>query len=197
MKSMNYLSAVILAAVVAGPLSAAAQENAAPAPAATPAPAPAMNVAEPAVIDHVVFLARLPTPTELMKGAETQGTPIARMDQTADRMLVVYQYAGGRNVTFAYTLLSSAGSAPAPVAQPAAATTYAVVGATAPTTVVYNEPERVVYYSPSPRYVRYYDPAWDFWAPFAVGVGFGWLGGHGGYHGGWHGGGGHHGGWRH
>jgi len=192
MKSIHYLSAVVLAAVVAGPLAATAQQNAAPAPTAAPAPAPAVSVAEPAVVDHVVFLARLPTPAELMTGAEVQGTPIARMDQTSDRILVVYQYAGGRNVTFAYTLLSSAGSAPAPVAQPVSTTSYAVVGATAPTTVVYAEPERV-YYSPSPRYVRYYDPAWDFWAPFAVGVGFGWIGGHGGYHGGWHGG--HHGGW--
>lgn len=188
MKTMKFFPIALLAAAVVSPW-AQAQENASPASA--PASTPAMNVAEPAVIDHVVFLARLPTPAELMKGAEVQGTPIARMDQTADRILVVYQYAGGRNVTFAYTLLSSAGNAPAPVAQPVSSTTYTVVGATAPTTVVYTEPERV-YYSPSPRYVRYYDPAWDFWAPFAVGVGFGWIGGHN--HGGWHGG--HHGGWR-
>jgi len=48
-----------------------------------------------------------------------------------------------------------------------------------------------VYYE-SPSYVRYYDPAWDFWAPLAIGVGLGWgFGGHGHYYGGYHGG--HHG----
>jgi len=196
MKTLNFFPAILLAAAVVSPL-ARAQETASPAPVA---PAQEINVAEPAVIDRVVFLARLPTPAELMKGAATQGTSIARMDQSADRILVVYQYAGGRTVTFAYTLLSSVGNAPAPVAQPPSTATYAVVGATTPTTVVYTEPERV-YYSPSPRYVRYYDPAWDFWAPLAVGIGVGWYGGH--YsHGGWYGGhysghhGGHRGGWR-
>src|ERR1700712_1955190 len=68
------------------------------------------SVEEPAVIDHVVYLAKLPTPDELMKGAELKATPIVRMDQTADRIVVVYQYAGGRTVTFAYTLLSASGS---------------------------------------------------------------------------------------
>ena len=175
MKTMNYFAAALLAAGISSPL-VMAQDTAAP------VPAQAQSVAEPAVIDHVVYLARLPSPAELMKSAETQGTPIARMDQTSDRILVVYQYAGGRNVTFAYTLLSSAGSAPAPVAQPASAATYTTTPAPA-STVVYAQPDTVYY---SPRYVRYYDPAWDFWAPFAVGVGFGWLGGHGGWHGGWH-----------
>ena len=181
MKIINLLSTVLLVAAVSSPL-ALAQEKAGPAPAAA-------LVAEPAVIDHVVYLARLPTPAELIKGAETQGTSIARMDQTADRILVVYQYAGGRTVTFAYALLSSTGNAPVAVAPQASSTTYTVVGATTPTTVVYTEPERVYY---SPRYVRYYDPAWDFWAPFTVGVGLGWMGGHSGH--GWYGG--HGGGWR-
>ena len=178
MKTMNYFAAALLAAGISGPL-ALAQDNVAPAPAAP-------SVAEPAVIDHVVYLARLPSPAELMKSAETQGTPIARIDQTSDRILVVYQYAGGRTVTFAYTLLSAAGSVPAPAGQPASTATYTT--APAPTaTVVYAQPDPVYY---SPRYVRYYDPAWDFWAPFAVGVGFGWLGVHGSGHGGghWHGG---------
>lgn len=191
MKTTPLFSAVLLSVAIAAPL-AWAQENTSP----TPAPAEPINVSEPAVIDHVVFLARLPTPSELLKGAEKQGTPIARIDQTADRVLVVYHYAGGRTVTFAYTLLSSAGNAPAPVAQPVSTATYSVVSAPAPTTtVVYSQPQQV-YYSPSPRYVRYYDPAWDFWAPFAVGLGVGWSGGHhshgryyghGGYYGGHHG----------
>ena len=185
MKSMNYFSAFALAASVASTSVAIAQDNPGQAPAAA-----LQSVAEPAVIDHVVYLARLPSPAELMKSAESQGTPIARMDQTADRILVVYQYAGGRNVTFAYTLLSAAGSAPAPTGQPVSTATYTTAPAAVPTsTVVYTQPETVYY---SPRYVRYHDPAWDFWAPFAIGVGFGWLGGHGG---GWHGG--YHHGWHH
>jgi hypothetical protein len=188
MKTITLLPAALLAVIVSG-IPALAEDNVKPAP----APVAAASVAEPAVIDHVVYLARLPTPAELMKGAEAQATPILRMDQTANQIVVVYQYAGGRTVTFAYTLLSSAGSAPAPSAQTSTATysTQTVAVAPAPaTTVVYAEPPTVYY---SPGYVRYYDPAWDFWAPLAIGVGLGW--GFGGWHGGgWHGGG-HGGGW--
>jgi hypothetical protein len=158
-------------------------------------------VEEPAIIDHVVYLARLPTPDELVRGAELKATPIVRMDQTTDRIVVVYQYAGGRTVTFAYTLLSTAGSSRAPVAVSSNAN-YTVVAPPPPppvtTTVVYAEPG-TVYYAPS---VRYYDPAWDFWTPLAVGIGLGWgFGGHYGYGhgyshgyggGGWHGGHGGH-----
>lgn len=153
------------------------------------------SVDEPAVIDHVVYLARLPSPDELVKGAELKATPIVRMDQTTDRIVVVYQYAGGRTVTFAYTLLSSAGSAQASLVPQGSGAEYQVLAAPpappATRTVVYAEPD-VVYYSPR---VRYYDPAWDFWTPLAVGIGLGWgFGGHGhGYGGGWHG----HGGWHH
>ncbi len=190
MKSITLLPALLLTVAVSG-LPALAQDKASPAPAETP------GIAEPATIDHVVYLAKLPTPAELMKGAEAQATPILRMDQTGDKIVVVYQYAGGRTVTFAYTLLSSAGSAPAPLATSNA--TYTVISAPPPTsTVVYTQPP-AVYYTPS--YVRYYDPAWDFWAPLAIGVGLGWgFGGHGGWHGGYHGGGwhgGHGGGWHH
>ena len=154
------------------------------------------SVDEPAVIDHVVYLAKLPSPDELMKGAELKATPILRMDQTADRIVVVYQYAGSRTVTFAYTLLSASGSAGAPAVSAASEATYRVVSPTpapAGTTVVYAQPD-TVYYAPR---VQYYDPAWDFWTPLAVGIGLGWgFGGHGygGWHGhsGWHG---HGGGW--
>ena len=154
------------------------------------------SVDEPAVIDHVVYLARLPTPDELVKGAELKATPILRMDQTNDRIVVVYQYGGGRTVTFAYTLLSAAGSSSASGTPAPAGVEYRAVSPTPPapatTTVVYSEPD-VVYYTPR---VRYYDPAWDFWTPLAVGIGLGWgFGGHG--HG-WGGGGWHgHGGWHH
>ena len=187
MKSITLLPAVLLTIAVAT-MPALAQDKVSSAPVAAADP---QSIAEPAAIDHVVYLARLPTPAELMKGAEAQATPIVRMDQTSDRIVVVYQYAGGRTVTFAYTLLSSTYSSPAPLATSTA--TYTVVSAPPPTTtVVYTQPQTVYY---TPRYARYYDPAWDFWAPLAIGVGLGWgFGGHGGWHhgGGWHGGGWHH-----
>jgi len=191
MKTNSFFASLIVVGALVG-LTARADEIVRPTPVPTVSGAAQPNsVEEPAVIDHVVYLARLPSPDELMKGAELKATPIVRMDQTADRIVVVYQYGGGRTVTFAYTLLSSAGSSRAAANLPRSSAEYSVVtpSPTPAPTVVYAEPD-VVYYSPR---VRYYDPAWDFWAPFAVGVGFGWLGGHG--HGGWHGGG--HGGWHH
>jgi hypothetical protein len=198
MKSITLLPAVLLAAAVSG-MPALAQDKVNPAPAQatvtmSAVPAEAQSVAEPAVINHVVYLARLPAPAELMKGAEAQATPIIRMDQTADQIVVVYQYAGGRTVTFAYTLLASTASASAPLATSTA--TYTMVSAPPPTaTVVYAEPQTVYY---TPRYGRYYDPAWDFWAPLAIGVGLGWgFGGHGGWYGGHGGGHGGHGGGHH
>ncbi len=187
MKTTYLFPAALLAAAISG-APALAQDS------SSPVAAPAVSVAEPAVINHVVYLARLPSPAELMKSAESQATPITRMDQTTDRIVVTYQYAGGRTVTFAYILLSSAASAPAPLAMEAGAmpnSPQVVVRAQSPTTtVVYAQPDTYYY---SPGYVRYYDPAWDFWAPLALGVGLGWIGGHG--HGGWHGGGHGHGGW--
>jgi len=207
MKITYSLSAALLAVAVSGPL-ATAQTHADTTSVATASTtsAPAAPVAsgdltsEPATIDHVVYLARLPAPGDLVKAAETQGVKIARMDQTGDKIVVVYQYSGGRMVTFAYTLLSAAGaSAPIVPAAPAPAsgTTIAQVPPpSTPTVVQAGPPPRTVYYYDdyyySPRYVRYYDPAWDFWAPLAVGVGLGWA---------WHGGGGHYyhggGGWHH
>lgn len=160
------------------------------------------SVGEPMVVDHVVYLAKLPSPDELLRGAELKATPIIRMDQTADRIVVVYQYAGGRTVTFAYTLLASASASPVSVSQPASSATYTVVTPTpAPpvtATVVYVQSEPVYY---APR-VRYYNSAWDSWAPFAVGFGFGWVGGrnydHCGYGYGYgHGRGGYGGGYGH
>src|SRR4051812_8127763 len=189
MKTNTLFAALILLTGSTIGISAKADEVVKPAPMP---PATESTADEPTVIDHVVYLAKLPTPDELVKGADAKGTPILRMDQTADRIVVVYQYSGGRTATFAYALLSSS-NAPAPVAS--RNTNYRVVTPSpaptvAQTTVVYQEPE-VVYYEPR---VRYYDPAWDFWTPLAVGVGLGWgFGGHSHYHGGWHG----HGGWRH
>lgn len=192
MKTYSLFAALFLVAGLVTGSSARAEDL------AKPAVGPDQgSVAEPVVIDHVVYLARLPSPDELMRGAELKATPIVRMDQTADRIVVVYQYGGGRTVTFAYTLLSTAGSAQGPAVGQATGADYPIATpsrAPAVTTVIYAEPE-TVYYAPR---VRYYDPAWDFWTPFVVGVGLGWIGGHG-HGGGWHGHDGGHGhdGWHH
>lgn len=203
MKTSLFFPALVLAVGMTAGVPASASDVVKPSPAPAVADDSQQNsIDEPAVIDHVVYLAKLPSPDELMKGAELKGTPIVRMDQTADKIVVVYQYAGGRTVTFAYTLLSTTGSRTQPQPQAGAAPVTSsnneqVVSptyVTPPPTVVYTEPD--VYYAPS---VRYYDPAWDFWTPLAVGVGLGWgFGGHSYYHGGWHGGGWHGGGsWHH
>jgi hypothetical protein len=189
------ISAVLVTLAISSLPVLAADENAGSAQAVSPV------ASEPAVINRVVYLAKLPSPAELMKGAEVQGIRISRIDQAADRIVVAYEYSGGRTVTFAYTLLSAVADSPVPVAGPGPAPASAgtvVYSQPAPATqVVYAQPP-TVYYS-SPRYVSYYDPAWDFWGPLALGVGIGWIGHGGGWHGGhgWHGGGGHGGGWHH
>jgi hypothetical protein len=179
MKSTALLRAALLVAALTG-LTALAQEmTTAPAPAASAPAAPAGPK-----VDGLVYVAQLPTPAQLIKEASAEGITVSRLEQTAERILVTYQYANGTTRTYAYLPLAADGTVPA-------GTPAVVASATPP--VVYAEPDRVYYY---PRYVRYYDPGWDFWAPLAVGVGLGWgFGGHGGYHGGYHGGG--HGGWRH
>ena len=202
MKSMSLLSTTFLAVAVSSPLAIA--QNSTTAPAAAPAAA-VVNATEAPAVDHVIYLARLPSPAELMQGAEMQHAKIDRMDQSSDRIVAVYSYANGRTVTFAYTLLSAIASQPnvtLTAAQPGASAPPSTVVYSAPqpaTTVVYSTPPQTVYYEPA--YTRYYDPVWDFWAPLAIGVGLGWGWHGGGWHGGWHGGGhGWHGGghgWHH
>src|SRR5258708_1262407 len=178
MKTLTLLLAVAVA--VAGS-AAVAQDK----PTVAPVPAvPANTAAAPVVIKQFVYLAKLPTPADLINDAQAQGITVSRIEQSEDRIVVSYQYSDGTSQTYAYKLLSSAGgaSATAPVVE-----NMAVVSAPPAPRVVYVEREPV-YYS-SPRYVRYYDPAWDFWAPVSLGIGLGWVfGGHGGYHGGYHGG---------
>ena len=189
MKTVSSLPATLLALVVASPF-AFAQENPQPPPVA--APAVSASLTDLPVANHLVFLAKLPSRAELTKDAQTKGLTITRIDQTADSVVVVYQMADGRKDTIAYTTLSADNTADETVAAPATPPTQTVVSAGPPTTttVVYREPS-TVYYT-GPRYVRYYDPYPDFWAPLAVGIGIGWLsGGHshghgGGHHGGWH-----------
>lgn len=199
--SLSFSAALFTMAVVCLPIRAeqavASSADATSASAAVDSSAPLP--AEPVTFDHVVYLARLPAPAELMQGAAKQGSTIARMDQTSDRIVVVYAYSGGRTVTFAYTLLSAAANYPVPAtratATPAPASTVVYTQTTPVTQVVYTQPETVYY---SSRYVRSYDPAWDFWTPLALGVGIGLISGHGhGWSGGhgWHGGHAGHGGW--
>jgi len=191
MKTTTLLPAALLAAIVSGS-AAVAQENATVAPSPAPAvQAPQQAAPAPIKVSGYVYVAKLPTPTQLLKDAEAEGLTIGRMEQGADRLLVVYQYPNGSTRAFVYTTSTAAVAATAPLTSQLSTATYSVVSAP-PGTVVYTTPAPDVYYSPS--YVRYYDPAWDFWAPLAIGVGLGWgFGGHGGWHGGWHG----HGGWHH
>ena len=200
MKTSHSFFAALLTVAMAS-LPASAEQNVVSSADATPAGAAAEPAnptsPEPAAIDHVVYLSKLPTPAELMQGAKTQGIAITRIDQTSDRMVVVYQYSGGRTSTFAYTLLTTDANYPAPVASSAVSAPASTVTYTQTPQVVYAQPETIYY---TPRYVRYYDPAWDFWTPLALGVGIGLIGGHGhGWYGGhgWSGGGhGWHGGHR-
>jgi hypothetical protein len=181
MKTSSLFPTILLAVAVLG-TTALAQDNSTPAPAAQAS-------AAPTVINGFVYVAKLPTPTQLLKDAEAEGLTIARMDQSADRIVVVYQYPDGRTRTFAYTPAAALGSAPMIQAAPltTANATYTVVSAPPPTTtIVYVDPSPVYY---STRYYRSYDPAWDFWAPLTLGVGLGWAsGGHHCWHGygGWH-----------
>ncbi|MEO6996234.1 MAG: hypothetical protein ABI273_21705, partial [Lacunisphaera sp.] len=150
MKTSYLFPALVLAVGMTAGVSASASDIVKPSRPPVVADTSGQNpVDEPAVIDHVVYLARLPSPDELMKGAESKGTPIVRMDQTADKIIVVYQYGGGRTVTFAYTLLATAASSPLqPQPQAAAPVTsssnYQVVSPTYVTTpaptVIYTTP---------------------------------------------------------
>src|SRR3954469_23998563 len=108
MKTNTLFAALILVSGFSAGASLKAEEVAKPSPAPAVADSEDRSATdEPTVIDHVVYLAKLPTADELVKGADAKGTPILRMDQTADRIVVVYQYSGGRTATFAYTLISS------------------------------------------------------------------------------------------
>jgi len=136
-------------------------------------------------IDHMVYLSFLPEPAELMRDAEIAGLKVLRLDKTADKVVVSYQYPDGHTATLGYGLLSSAGNGDR------------VTTRTSERTVVSTERDPEIVYVERPYrstvvYRDYYD---DFWPPLVLGLGLGWAtswhgGGHyhGGYHGGWHGG---------
>jgi len=198
MKTSSFLTASLLATALT--VSSAFAQSTAPAAAA---PAPAKPDAAPTgsdlpPVNHLVYLAKLPSPASLMKEAAAQGLTIARIDRTDDSIIVTYKYADGHTDTTGYTTLDAATTteSPAVAATPAAP----APGTPVTTTVLAGQPApgyTVVSYQPAPVYYgpRYYydDP---FWAPLALGVGLGFIvGGHGGYyhggghyyyHGGWH-----------
>jgi len=107
MKTSTLFPTVLLALAVSGSM-ALAQDTSAPAPAAMTIAQPTSPA--PAVINGYVYVAKLPTPTQLLKDAEAEGLTIARMEQSADRMIVVYQYPNGSTRTFAYTPAAAQGS---------------------------------------------------------------------------------------
>lgn len=161
MKTNSLFIAVVLATAVFAGGAVAQTDNQAPAPAA---PSAAL-VPTP---NEVIYLPRLPEPTELTNAAAAQGITVQQIAQTSAQVTVVYKYADGQTHTTAYQLL--------PVASNAPMTTIAA----APT--VAGAPTTVVYATPAPVYVTpgyyYYDPFYDPWpwfgpVSFRVGLGYG------------------------
>jgi hypothetical protein len=164
-------------------------------------------------VDHYVYLSQLPHPEDLMHDAAANGLTITRLDQTADHVVVTYQYADGHIATLGYALLGAAGTRSNPIVlnspAPAAHSSAQVSQVDGGSTVVVHQDPQVVYVDHS--YPAYYGypyygyPYYGYWAPLTVGIGIGWstayYGGghyHGGYYGGHsHGGGGYHGGGGH
>jgi hypothetical protein len=180
MKTTSLLSVALLASALAAPFAIAEDQ-----PVASSAPAAALPP-----VNHLVYLAKLPTPAALMKEAAAQGKSVERIDRTGDSVVVVYKYTDGHTDSYAYTTLSSASTEEDPAIAPAApAPGTTVVTTQQPATTVIYQDAPPVYYDYGYRYYR--DPYYDFWGPLALGVGIGWItGGHGGHfyhgHGFWH-----------
>lgn len=162
MKTSKLAAAAILAAA-AFSTGAFAQSPAANPPSGPGAPAP----------DRIVYVPQMPTVAELAGAAKAQGLAVARIEQTADSVTVVYAAPNGQATTVVYHPISAAESEGVPVPQPGAP----APGTPAPaaTAVVYQSPG---YYYPYPY--AYYP--YGYWPPVAIGLRFGW-----GFHGGgWH-----------
>ncbi|WP_438483101.1 hypothetical protein [Oleiharenicola lentus] len=146
---------------------------------------PAVADNAPTPIDGYVYVDALPTPTQLSDEADREGLIIKRMERSPGRIVVVYEYSDGRTRAFAYSTTSLD-----TVARPTTPSPTVVYRDAEPrTTVIYTEPERVIYYE-RPTYIRSYEPVRDFWAPVSIGVGLGFGFGHhhhhhGGFRGGW------------
>lgn len=70
-------------------------------------------------VDHYVYLRFLPKASELQQDAQMNRLTILRIDETADRVIVAYQYPDGHTATLGYALL---GSTPPPVSRSSAGT---------------------------------------------------------------------------
>ena len=156
MKTHRFLL-LIPAAALAVSVRAQSPTPPAPAPAANAESAVAAPVAGPV---HFVYSPRLPAVTELTAAAAAQHLTIARIEQTATQVTVVYLAAGGATNTVVYQLLPPADSATNVAAAPPG---------------VYQAPPGVVYYDDyGPGY--YYAP-FGWYPPVSVQLGFGFRGG--------------------
>jgi hypothetical protein len=158
MKTIKFIPVLLglglSAALTAGAYAqSSSQAAAAPAP-ASPTPAPT-----------VVYVQRLPSPTELLSAANAQHITVERIEQSGSQITAVYKYANGQLSTIMYMPLpaNEAAAAGAPGAQAPASTT-------------------VVYSTPAPAYYPYY-PAYGYypygWYPpvgIRLGFGFGFHG---------------------
>jgi hypothetical protein len=151
------IAAVLVTAVVTTGVSAQTQAPAASAP------------------SEIVYVPQLPDPSDLIREAKTEGSSVAKIDQTSSQVIVAYKNADGQISTVVYRPMSAVESAAAPMA--------AVIPAPAsPTTVIYSAPEPVYYYPAYSYYPNYYP--WGWYPPVSVRVGFGFRA-FGGFHGRW------------
>jgi len=160
MKTSSYFTVAALTAALFATGVLAQTSNPTPTPAAPPA------VVVSATPNEIIYLPRLPEPTELTNAASAQGITVQQIAQSSGQVTVIYRYADGQTHTVAYQLLPTAGSAPA--AAPAAVTGIPA----APATVVYAAPAAVY---PAPYY--YYDPfyyPWPWFGPVSFRVGLGY-----------------------
>ena len=173
MKTSSYFTATALTAALFA--TGVLAQTSTPTPTPTPAAPPAVIM--PATPNEIIYLPRLPEPTELTNAAAAQGITVQQIAQSSGQVTVVYRYADGQMHTVAYQLLPTAGSAPATATAP-----VAVAGVpAAPSTVVYAAPAAVY---PAPYY--YYDPfyyPWPWYGPvsFRIGLGYSFRHFGGGY----------------
>jgi len=150
MKTTKFFLPLLALGLAAGLTTGAYAQSGAPAPAPTQ-----------------VYVAQLPTPTELINAAGAQQMSVDKIEQRSDQVTAVYHSANGQTSTVIYMPLPANEAAAA--AAPAASATHS-------TTVIYGTPA----YAPAP----YYYP-WGWYPPVSIGFGFGWRGGWGGWHGRW------------
>ena len=134
------------------------------------------NVPAPVLpeIDHMVYLSFLPEPEDLMADAKANGLTILRLDKTADRVVVSYQYPDGHTATLGYALLDAARNTDRVRERP--------VVVERPVRVVTEDPEVVYVERPYTRTRVIYRERDDFWLPLTLGLGIGYISGHHSHH---------------